>query len=163
MVCAIQRTLLPGNRNFLRSDFVTYRKSSISLRFFERLSARVCVKRSRSSVLTVLSHASRGACCHCQYPQSRNDQRVPTRVGSAILTESILFDDPSRRDISKALKVYRRGSVRDDDAMIESLCVKTRRAWLPVEIVFYEIEIIAGTRGHSIGTVHFEKIDRFIR
>lgn len=88
-----------------------------------RLSARVRVKRFGSSVLAVPSHASRGACCHCQYPQSRNDQRVPTRAdgGSAILTESILFDEPTGRDISKASKVYRRrDSVRDGDAMIES-------------------------------------------
>lgn len=113
-----------------------------------RLSARVRVKRSGSSVLAVPSHVSRGACCHCQYPQSRNDQRVPTRAGSAILTESILFDEPTGRDISKASKVYRRrDSVRDGDAMIESSRARTRRAWLSVEIVFYEIKIIAGNDG----------------
>lgn len=127
MTCVIQKILsiTPVNRNFLspRDDFVAYRKSTVSLRLFERLSARVRVKRSGSSVLAVPSHASRGACCHCQYPQSRNDQRVPTRAdgGSAILTESILFDEHTGRDISKASKVYRRrDSVRDGDAMIES-------------------------------------------
>lgn len=34
---------------------------------------RVRIKGRGGHVLAVPSHASRGACCHCRYPQSRND------------------------------------------------------------------------------------------
>lgn len=85
MVYVIQKTLsvcAPSHCNFLRRAAILSptERVAVSHGSFERLSARVRVKRSGSSVLAVPSHASRGACCHCQYPQSRNDQRVPTRA-----------------------------------------------------------------------------------
>jgi len=132
----------------------------ISFRFFERLSARVRVK--RSSVLAMPSHASCGACCHCQYPQSRNDQRVPTRAdgGSAILTESILFDEPRAGYIKGFESVpplrFRPWRCRGDRII-------TRQDAL--NVTFCRNHILwnwNNCREHSINTVHSEEIDQFI-
>lgn len=57
---------------------------------------RVCIIK-RPVLAFAPSHVSRGACCHCQYPQSRNDRaQYATRAGRDRLTESILFGGPAR-------------------------------------------------------------------
>lgn len=46
--------------------------SSFAFRFFSGPVGGSALK-GGGHVLAVPSHASRGACCHCRYPQSRND------------------------------------------------------------------------------------------
>lgn len=145
VACAIKKTLLPGNRNSCCAVILSPTERVLS----HSASSSDC---RRESVLK--GPGPPFLRCQVTPPvalvvivSTRNHAMINAYLhewdgGSAILTESILFDEPTGRDLSKASKVYRRDSVRDDDAMIESLCARTRRAWLPVEIVFYEIEII---------------------
>lgn len=66
--------------------------------------------KSPGHVLAVPSHASRGACCHCRYLQSRNDHAHASIGSSGHRTPSdrSLSGSPALKGLSKAPKLDRR-------------------------------------------------------